>query len=94
MHRFRIDAILDPQSLPRVANFFAQRAFVPNAMTMHLLPSHMRIEVVVAGLEAAQAAIIAAKLGEAVAVLRSELEEIETTGFAAGRAKPALTLVD
>jgi len=60
---------------------------------MHVLPSHMRIEVVVAGLEAAQAAIIAAKLGEVVAVLRSEVEEIETAGFAADRAKPALAVV-
>ncbi|KGB55088.1 hypothetical protein OVY29_01290 [Sphingopyxis sp. SE2] len=93
MHRFRVDAILDPQSLPRVANCFAQRAFVPSALTMHVLPSHMRIEVVVAGLEAAQAAIIAAKLGEVVAVLRSEVEEIETAGFAADRAKPALAVV-
>ena len=93
MHRFRVDAILDPQSLPRVANCFAQRAFVPSALTMHVLPSHMRIEVVVAGLEAAQAAIIAAKLGELVAVLRSEVEEIETAGFAADRAKPALAVV-
>ncbi|QCB54045.1 hypothetical protein E5675_06145 [Sphingopyxis sp. PAMC25046] len=92
MHRFRVDATLDPQSLPRVANFFAQRAFVPGAMTMHLLPSHMRVEVVVAGLEAAQAAIIAAKLGEVVAVLRSEVEEIEPVVFAAYGAKPALTL--
>ena len=93
MHRFRVDAILDPQSLPRVANFFAQRAIMPNALTMHLLPSHMHIEVVVAGLEAAQAAIIAAKLGEVVAVLRSEVEEIETVVFVADRAKPALTAV-
>ena len=93
MHRFRIDAILDPQSLPRVANFFAQRAIVPSAMTMHLQPSHMRIEVVVAGLEAAQASIVAVKLGEVVAVLRSELEEIETAVFAEGRAKPALAVV-
>ena len=93
MHRFGVDAILDPQSLPRVANCFAQRAFVPSALTMHVLPSHMRIEVVVAGLEAAQAAIIAAKLGEVVAVLRSEVEEIETAGFAADRAKPALAVV-
>jgi hypothetical protein len=90
MHRFRIDAILDPQSLPRVANFFAQRAIVPSAVAMHLLPSHMRIEVAVAGLETAQAAIIAAKLGEVVAVLRSELEEVKAAAVAADRAKPAL----
>ena len=92
MHRFRIDAILDPQSLPRVANFFAQRAIVPSAMAMRVLPTHMAIEVTVAGLAAGQAAIIAAKLGEVVAVLRSELDEIETL-VVTDRVKPALTMV-
>ena len=77
MHRFRIDAMPDPQSLPRVANIFAQRALVPATMTMHLLPTHMCIEIVVAGLEAAQAAVIAAKLGESVAVLRSDVAAVE-----------------
>ena len=76
MHRFRVDAILDPQSLPRVANYFAQRSIVPSAMAMQLLPTHMRIEVTVAGLPPGQAAIIAAKLGEVVAVTASELEEL------------------
>ncbi|KQZ72968.1 hypothetical protein ASE06_10960 [Sphingopyxis sp. Root214] len=75
MHCFRVDAILDPQSLPRVANYFAQRSIVPSAMAMQVLPTHMRIEVTVAGLAHGQAAIIAAKLGEVVAVLRSELED-------------------
>ncbi|HKX88979.1 MAG TPA: hypothetical protein VJM13_07205 [Sphingopyxis sp.] len=74
MHRFRVEAILDPQSLPRVANYFAQRAIVPDAMTMQVLPTHMRIEVTVAGLAAGQAATIAAKLGEVVAVTDSVLE--------------------
>ncbi|MFC3785488.1 hypothetical protein GGR90_000245 [Sphingopyxis italica] len=92
MHRFRIDAILDPQSLPRVANFFAQRAIVPSAMAMRVLPTHMAIEVTVAGLAAGQAAIIAAKLGEVVAVLRSEIEEIEPA-VVTDRLKPALTMV-
>lgn len=77
MHRFTVDAILDPQSLPRIANFFAQRAIVPGAMAMQVLPTHMHIEVTVAGLAAAQAAVIAAKLGEVVAVTRSDLDEIE-----------------
>lgn len=84
MHRFRIDAILDPQSLPRVANFFAQRAIVPSAMAMQVLPTHMRIEVTVADLGAGQAAVIAAKLGEVVAVTRSELETIEAAACFAG----------
>lgn len=76
MHIFRIDAILDPQSLPRVANYFAQRSIVPSAMAMQVLPTHMRIEVTVAGLAAGQAAIIAAKLGEVVAVTTAELENL------------------
>ncbi|WP_188235845.1 hypothetical protein [Sphingopyxis sp. LK2115] len=73
MHRFAIDAMADPQSLPRVADFFAQRALVPATMTMHLLSAHMRIEIIVAGLDAAQAAVLAARLAEAVAVLRSDV---------------------
>ncbi|MHA4836043.1 hypothetical protein [Sphingopyxis sp. MSC1_008] len=76
MHRFRVNAILDPQSLPRVANYFAQRSIVPSAMAMQLMSTHMRIEVTVAGLPPGQAAIIAAKLGEVVAVTASELEEL------------------
>lgn len=76
MHIFRIDAILDPQSLPRVANYFAQRSIVPSAMAMQVMPTHMRIEVTVAGLAAGQAAIIAAKLGEVVAVTTAELENL------------------
>src|SRR3546814_3665694 len=52
----------------------------------------MRIEVTVAGLAAGQAATIAAKLGEVVAVLRCELDEIETA-VVTDRVKPALTVV-
>lgn len=84
MHRFEIDAMPDPQSLPRVANFFAQRALVPAMMAMHALPTHMRIEIVVAGLEAAQAAVIAAKLGEVVAVVRSDVAAVEPSLRLAG----------
>ena len=76
MHRFHVDAILDPQSLPRVANYFAQRSIGPSAMAMQVMPTHMRIEVTVAGLAAGQAAIIAAKLGEVVAVTGAELENL------------------
>lgn len=93
MHRFQVDAILDPQSLPRVANFFAQRAIVPQALTMQLRPVHMRIEVDVTGLEVAQAEVIAAKLGEVVAVMRSELESVERAVSVPDRARPALTAV-
>ena len=83
MHRFHVDASLAPQSLPRVANYFAQRSIVPSAMAMHVLPTHMRIEVTVAGLAAGQAAIIAAKLREVVAVTGSELEDLTAALVAA-----------
>lgn len=73
MHRFRIDAIPDPQSLPRIAGFFAQRAMVPSMLRMRMLRQHMRVDLVVAGLTAAQAAVIAAKLGAMFAVIEVEL---------------------
>jgi hypothetical protein len=93
MHRFQVDAVLDPQSLLRVANQFAQRSIVPQALRMQLRPAHMHIEVDVAGLEARQAEVIAAKLGEVVAVMRSELESVERAVSVPGRARPALTAV-
>ena len=73
MHRFRIDATLDPQSLPRIAGFFAQRAMVPTTLRMRRLRQHMRVDVAVAGLTAAQATVIAAKLGEMFVVIAVEL---------------------
>lgn len=76
MYRFRIDAAPDPQSLLRVAGLFAQRSIVPTAMTMHVQRSLMRIDVTVAGLAPLQAATIAAKLREVVAVAGAELEEL------------------
>ncbi|MDO9370117.1 MAG: hypothetical protein Q7T68_16250 [Sphingopyxis sp.] len=76
MHRFRIDAILDPHSLPRVAGFFAQRSIMPSAMRMQVEHGQMRIEVTVEGLGAGQAAMIAAKLHEAVTVIGAELDEM------------------
>ncbi len=74
MHRFRIDALPDPQSLPRIAGVFAQRAIVPSAMRMEAGNGFLRIEVAVAGLDDARAAVIAAKLGETVAVVEVGLD--------------------
>lgn len=75
MHRFRIEALADPQSLPRVAGFFAQRAIVPTSLSASLDRGWMRIEVAVANLAAQQAAILAAKLGETAAIAAVELED-------------------
>lgn len=76
MHRFRIDAMPDPQSLLRVTGLFAQRSIVPAAMTMDARHGGMRIEVMVAGLASSQAAVLAAKLREVVAVNGAELDEL------------------
>lgn len=69
MSRFQIDALVDPQSLPRIAGFFAQRAIIPAEMTMRVAGERMEIEVAVPDLEPARADIIAAKLGEVFAIL-------------------------
>ncbi len=74
MHRFRIDALADPQSLARVAGVFAQRAIIPAGLSAERDRGWMRIEVAVAGLAPQQAAVIAAKLGETVAVAAVEWE--------------------
>jgi acetolactate synthase regulatory subunit len=77
MHRFHIDAIADPQSLPRVAGAFAQRGIIPDALSARFDGNTVQIEVTVAGLHARQAAIIAAKLGETVAAIAVRLEAME-----------------
>lgn len=69
MTRFRIEALVDPQSLPRIAGFFAQRAIIPAEIIMRVAGERMEIEVAVPGLEPALADIIAAKLGEIFAIL-------------------------
>lgn len=75
MHRFRIAAILDPQSLLRVVGAFAQRSIVPTRMDMQVRGGAMRIDVIVEGLAPAQAATITARLREVVAVIDAEMEE-------------------
>lgn len=77
MHRFRIEAIADPQSLPRVAGLFAQRSITPASLSARLDGDTMHLEATVADLDHRQAAIIAAKLGEAVAVVAVELDVLE-----------------
>ncbi|RXZ64220.1 hypothetical protein [Pelagerythrobacter rhizovicinus] len=77
MHRFHIDAIADPQSLPRVAGAFAQRGIVPDSLSARFDGDTVRIEVAISGLHARQAAIIAAKLGETVTAIAVRLEAVE-----------------
>ena len=76
MHRFRVDAILDPQSLLRVTGYFAQRSIVPTQMKMQVRREHMRIDVTVEGLAPLQAAALAARLREVVAVIDAGIEDL------------------
>ena len=68
MHRFRIEVSAEPQSLLRVLGCFAQRDIVPATTRMRVEDSRMQIEIEAGNLPPAQAALIAAKLREAVAV--------------------------
>lgn len=75
MHRFLIAANAEPQSLLRVLGCFAQRDIVPAATRMRVEDGRMQIEIEARGLPDAQAALIAAKLREAVAVTGVELDQ-------------------
>ncbi|AHE53974.1 hypothetical protein [Sphingomonas sanxanigenens] len=66
--RFAIEAAEDPQSLPRVLGYFAQRWIVPSGVTMALRDGGMAIDIAVEALDEQGAAIIAAKLRENVLV--------------------------
>lgn len=74
MPRFRIDVSAEPQSLLRVMGHFAQRAVVPVAAEMRVDGDRMRIDVDARDLAPSQAALIAEKLREVVAVIGVELD--------------------
>lgn len=66
---FRIAALPDPQTLPRIVGIFAQRSLVPTHISCDRRGDMLHIEARLDDLDPAVAAIIAAKLGEAVLVL-------------------------
>ncbi|MDX8358698.1 hypothetical protein [Sphingopyxis terrae] len=68
MHRFRIAALADPQSLPRITGFFGQRGLVPAAVAVQTGDGAMRLRIDVPGLDDGAAAVIASKLGALFAV--------------------------
>lgn len=71
--RFAVEAADDPQSLPRVIGYFAQRWIVPTGLTMALRDGGMVIDVAIDALDEQSASIIAAKLLENVLVGRVTL---------------------
>jgi acetolactate synthase regulatory subunit len=68
MHRFRIAALADPQSLPRITGFFGQRGLVPAAVAVQTGEGAMRLRIDVHGLDDDAAAVIASKLGALFAI--------------------------
>lgn len=77
MHRFRIDAIADPQSLPRVTGAFAQRGIIPDTLSARFDGEAVRIEATISRLDTRQAAVVAAKLGATVVATAVRLEAVE-----------------
>lgn len=67
-HVFRIVALPDPQTLPRIAGIFAQRSLVPPQMAVDCREDMLHIEARLDDLDQTTAQIIAAKLTEAVLV--------------------------
>lgn len=67
-HYFRIAAVPDPQTLPRIMGVFAQRSLIPSMMSVQLRGGLIHIEAALDDLDAQTAVIIAAKLRENVLV--------------------------
>jgi hypothetical protein len=83
-HCFRIVAVPDPQTLPRIMGIFAQRTLVPTTLSSQLRGGMLHIETALNDLDAPTAAIIAAKLCESVLVAAAVCEsENASTGAAA-----------
>jgi len=66
--RFRIVAVPDPQTLPRIIGIFAQRSLIPSTMAVKLRGDQLDIETTLDDLDAPTSAMIAAKLAESVLV--------------------------
>ena len=82
MHIFRIEALPDPQALPRIAGIFARRSLVPAYMSCDRRGDRLHIEAQLDGLPPATAAVIAAKLGEAVLVASATCHPADEVGAA------------
>jgi acetolactate synthase regulatory subunit len=69
MWHFGIDALVDPQVLPRVAGHFAQRSIIPAMMKAQVDGDRLRIEIAVDSMDRHQAECSAAKLREGFTIL-------------------------
>ncbi len=76
---FRIVAARDPQTLPRIMGVFAQRTLVPTTLSSRRRGGMLHIDAALDDLDAATAAIIAAKLCESVLVASAVCDAANTT---------------
>ncbi|WEK41937.1 MAG: hypothetical protein P0Y64_11070 [Candidatus Sphingomonas colombiensis] len=68
--RFEIIAASDPQSLPRLINYFAQRDVIPSLVRVEARGASMHFVIELPALAAPHAAIIAEKMRASVLVER------------------------
>lgn len=74
-YRFFIDTAPDPQALPRLIGYFAQRNLVPERVGAEVRSGTLLVSIVQGGLEPPHAAIIAEKMRSSVLVEDVILEE-------------------
>lgn len=91
-HYFRIAAVPDPQTLPRIMGVFAQRSLVPSMMSVRLQGGQLLIETALDDLDVRTAAIIAAKLREGVLIASAVCDpEDNATSARCGAMAPPIT---
>ena len=83
---FRIVAYPDPQTLPRIIGVFAQRSLIPATLAARLCDGMVQIEVGFDDLDPATAAIVTAKLHEAVLVASARCDVMEDAEDGCGAA--------
>lgn len=66
--RFSIEAVRDPQSLPRIVGYFAQRWLTPAYLSLRETATGLSVEVDIADIREQDALVIAAKLEQNVLI--------------------------
>jgi hypothetical protein len=68
MQTFLVEAVANPQSLPRILEHFAQRSMIPTRLSAVLEGDMLRVEIVTADIELPIAELIGARIEEGVMV--------------------------
>lgn len=75
--RFEIQGSPDPQTLPRIVGYFAQRWTTPSSLVLQMRDGLMRVEISVEDLDTRQAKIVVAKLQEDVLICDATIQFVE-----------------